>query len=80
LEGQDFGKAAEGMSGGGEYEYFYSLSKEDTDKAYEILKRESGSKKELLELVKERFSGIDGCKEFRGFCEKNGLKCKFFSC
>jgi hypothetical protein len=80
LEGQDFGKAAEGISGNDEYEYFYSLSKENTDKAYEILKRESDSEKELLDLVKERFSGMDGCKEFKGFCERNGLKCKFFSC
>lgn len=74
ISGQDFSTAGEQLFGDSEYEYFYSLNKEDTEKLKTILGERSFRK-----ALKENFSGLDGCKTFREICEMNGLRYEFNS-
>jgi hypothetical protein len=77
VEGQDFGKAATQAFGSDEYEYYYNFNKPNTARLLALLADESGRdpKDEFL----ARFSGLDGCKALRVFCEKNGIPYSFSS-
>lgn len=79
LKGHDLGKSVENSWDTSSYEYFYSLSSEDTKKVHGLLMEDLNTDKGLLEIMKIRFSGIDGCKEFREYCEKYSINCNFFS-
>ena len=79
LYGQDLGSGVEEFWGDSDYEYYYTLSVKNTEKIHKLLKNDSGEDLELLELVKIYFSGIDGCKDFREYCEKHRIKYDFYS-
>lgn len=79
LSGQDLGSSVNEFWGDIDYEYYYTLSVKNTEKIHESLKKDSGEEMELLELVKIYFSGVDGCKNFREYCEKNHIKYDFYS-
>ncbi|WP_042349329.1 hypothetical protein [Bacillus massiliigorillae] len=80
IMGQDLGSLVEEKWGGREYEYFYSLSKEDTKKLNELLQDHLQSNESILQLVKQVFRGSECEKKFRDFCQKHGLQYHFFSC
>ena len=79
IEGQDLGKTVSAFWGDSDYEYFYSLSKEDTRIIHKLLSEGSTSQGNLLELIKINFSGVDGCRRFRAFCDKHLIKYNFNS-
>ncbi|MEI6580153.1 MAG: HIRAN domain-containing protein, partial [Eubacteriales bacterium] len=79
IDGHDLGKSVEDFWGEDEYEYDYSLSKEETEKLYELLKRELKSDKNLLELVAINFNGNECDVNFCEFCESNSIAVEFFS-
>lgn len=73
IKGQDIGKTVEKHFGDSDYEYFYSLSIEETSKLYRLLKTDLISDDCLIDLVSLKFSGVNGCKVFREFCERHDL-------
>ena len=76
ISGQDLGKAVEGYFGEDEYEYFYDFDRENTKRLFELLGHDEQNVKEVF--IK-KFSGIDGCKSLREFCDANDIKYTFFS-
>lgn len=79
IEGQDLGSRVEAITGDYDYEYWYSLSKFETVKLHQLLKTDSCSNKDLLELMPRYFSGVDGCTNFREYCDKNSIHYDFFT-
>jgi len=88
IDGHDFGVACKDFFGDDEYEYFYRFDKSSTQKIYEHLKKtdtQTGDLKthcgmqDLLLLIKANFSGVDGCRNLRDFCEKKGIQFQFSS-
>ena len=79
IEGQDLGLKVADTWGDSEYEYFYSLSAVNTKKLYQSLKKQSESVADLLMLVKEYFSGVNGCQRFRDFCDVHKIDYEFHS-
>jgi hypothetical protein len=83
IAGQDLDTGGSNVSavwGDSEYEYFYSLSPDDTQKLQALLIEETKIDRELLFLVDRFFAGGDVCARFREYCEKHGLVVKFYSC
>ncbi len=80
IEGQDIGERVQKFWGDDEHEYFYTLSPADTSRFYEQLRKETGSTSDLLDLMKDNFSGVDGFSIFKEFCEKNSISVQYFSC
>lgn len=78
IQGQDLGPAVLEFFDDSDYEYFYTLSKENTSALHELLKVDSGTKQGLLDLVAVYFSGLDGCKNFRDYCEQHNIPYEFF--
>lgn len=76
ITGQDFGAEPLAFFGKEEYEYFYTLNKQNTAKLVALLNATSDSFKDTL---LERFSGIDGTMHLRRLFEANSIKYKFFS-
>ena len=79
IEGQDLGKNVEDFWGDNDYEYFYTLSENDTSMLHEALNETTNKNIPLLEKMKLNFSGIEGCRKFREFCEEHSIKYEFFS-
>ncbi len=79
IEGQDIGKNVENFWGDTDYEYYYTLSENDTSKLHEVLNEISNQNLTLLEQIKLNFSGTEGCRNFREFCEEHSIKYEFFS-
>jgi len=79
IEGQDLGLKVTETWGESEYEYFYSLSPVNTKKLYQSLRKQSESVADLLMLVKEYFSGVNGCQRFRDFCDVHKIDYEFHS-
>jgi hypothetical protein len=80
IESQDLGATVSSVWGDDEYEYFCYLSVEDTKRLHLLLEKKAGLKKGLLVLVKEYFSGTEGCSEFREYCKLNDIPYSEFSC
>jgi hypothetical protein len=76
IEGQDLG--AYMMSDDGEYEYYYSFSKEETRKFADLIS--NGSMDTFLHCLKDRFGGSHWYFKFTEFCESNDLHFTGFSC
>ncbi len=77
ISGQDLGRAVEDIIGEDEYEYFYDFDRENTERLFALLGHEEQIAKEVF--IK-KFSGIDGCRSLREFCDANDISYKFFSC
>ena len=77
ISGQDLGKSVEDITGEDEYEYFYDFDRENTERLFELLGQES---QDVKEIFIKKFSGIDGCRSLREFCDANDIKYSFFSC
>jgi ADP-ribosyl-[dinitrogen reductase] hydrolase len=77
ISGQDLGKAAEDTFGEDEYEYFYEFDRENTERLFALLTPEA---QKVKEVFMQKFSGMDGCRSLREFCEENGITYRFFSC
>ena len=77
ISGQDLGKAVEDYFGEDEYEYFYDFDRENTERLFSLLTHEAQNVKDVF---MQKFSGIDGCKSLRDFCDANGIAYKFFCC
>ena len=77
ISGQDFGVAVEEALGDNEYKYFYDFDRKNTDHLFRLLAPEG---QDVRNVLKRRFSGMDGCQALREFCEGNGIKYGFFYC
>ncbi len=77
ISGQDFGEAPMEAFGDDEYEYFYSFDQNNTERLFALL---SPDEQDIRNVLKERFSGMDGCAALCEFCEANGIAYDFFSC
>ncbi len=71
ISGQDFNMLAEELFGDSEYEYFYALNQENTLLLATLLKGET-----FAEALVNYFSGLDGCKQFREFCDAHNIEYK----
>ena len=77
IEGQDFGKNI--PFGDGEYEYFYTFNKEETQRMAMIFElTEAGD--ELLDKIVDKFGGSNWYFEFVDFTKVHELKYEGFSC
>lgn len=80
IEGQDLGKFVEEICGDSDYEYWYVFDKDATKKLCHILMESCTiAEDNLLQVLKQKYSGIDGCKKLRTFCDENNIKYKFSS-
>lgn len=71
LEGQDFSSLAEELYGDEEYEYYYSFTKEDTDKLLSILGGD-----DILNAVDSFFDKEMKNTDFKQLCQENGIEIK----
>jgi len=78
ISGQDVGPAVEEYFGDSDYEYFYSFSEANTRKLLESLKP-GADLSELLDLLADKFSGLDGCSLLREHCEEEQIEYQFDS-
>ncbi len=78
ISDQDFGSLVGEIFKDSDYEYFYSFNKENTKKLLKTLKPDAALE-ELLALLADRFSGVDGCSLLRTHCEEEGINYKFHS-
>jgi hypothetical protein len=70
ISGQDLGKTVEDIIGEDEYEYFYDFDRENTERLFTLL----GHEEQIAnEVFIKKFSGIDGCKYLREFCDANDI-------
>ena len=77
ISGQDLWKAVEDIIDEDKYEYFYDFDRENTERLFELLGQEGQNAKEVFI---DKFSGIDGCRSLREFCDTNNISYTFFSC
>ena len=75
LSGQDLGPVVESFWGDSDYEYWYTLDKDNTAKLISAIHGEEDVQGSLL----REFSGESGCKRLRDICEQNGIQYQFFS-
>lgn len=75
ISGHDTGSPCEEFWGDSDYEYFYSLSKEETEKLYTAL----GGKNNAAETLKKMFGGMDGCEKLSELCRKENISYEFNS-
>jgi hypothetical protein len=78
ISGQDIGSLVAEIFQDSDYEYFYSFDKKNTKKLLESLKPNAETD-ELLSLLADRFSGVDGCSLLRKHCEDKRIDYKFNS-
>ena len=75
LSGQDLGPYVEEIWGDSDYEYWYHLDKENTEKLLEAIGGIDDPKAALL----REFRGEGGCRALQEFCNENGIKYGFSS-
>ena len=75
LSCQDLGPAVETFFGDSDYEYWYSFTKEDTEKLFQKLNAADHPAEALL----ERFSGESGTRKLTEYCREHGIEYSFFS-
>jgi len=77
ISGQDLGEAPKSIFGEDEYEYFYDFDRENTKRLFALLTPE---KQDVAEVLVREFSGMDGCRKLREFCDVNRIKYSIFTC
>ena len=75
FSGQDLEPFVEEFFGDTDYEYWYSLEKEEADKLIDVIHGQTDLQSALL----REFSGEKGCAALRKVCEKNGIRYGFVS-
>ncbi len=75
FSGQDLGPYVEQVWGDSDYEYWYSLDRENTGKLLSAIHGEQDPQAALL----REFSGEGGCRKLRQTCEGNGIRYNFHS-
>ena len=73
--GQDLGPLVEEVWGDLDYEYWYYLDQENTEKLLAVIHGEEDPEAAVL----REFSGEGGCRAMREICEKNGIEYRFNS-
>ncbi len=71
----DCGPAVEALIGDGDYEYWYSFSRGETEKLFRVLNGLDHPEEALL----GRFSGEAGTRKLAAFCKEHGIEYSFFS-
>lgn len=71
VEGQDLGDVPLEWFGSDEYEYFYDFDLSNTEKLLQTL---AEGKKDPVEELRRRFSGMNGCNALTAFCEEHGIQ------
>ena len=80
LEGHDVGRVVKDAWGNGNsYEYFLSLSQEDTDKLFKKLGVSDASDEQRLVALKGEFNWESDFFFFCKYCEDNKIKTSFSS-
>ena len=76
ISGHDFGLAVENLFETDDYEYFYRFDRANTERLLALL---SDGETSVENTLLSRFSGMDGCKALREFCDANEIKYQFYS-
>ena len=76
ISGVDCGRATEEFWSDSDYEYWYSFDEQNTALLFQKLGADGGDR---LGALKERFSGMDGCRKLREYCSSAGIEYRFFS-
>ena len=79
FEGKDWGSICEEIWGRDEYEFYYSLDKENTQAIFEVLRNRQGIEVDTETLLKNEFGCDDGSIRFREMCERNDISYRFIS-
>ena len=80
LEGHDVGRMVKDAWGNGNsYEYFLTLSQEDTIKLFEKLGFSDKSDEEKLTALQKNFNWENDFTDFSKYCEDNKIKTSFSS-
>ena len=77
ISGQDLGEAPKSTFGEDEYEYFYDFDLENTKRLFALLTPE---REDIAEVLVREYSGMDGCRKLREFCDVNRIEYSFFTC
>ncbi len=75
ISGCDLGPLVEEVWGDLDYEYWYSLDEQNTEKLFAAIHGETEPEEALL----REFSGEGGCRAFREICGNNGIQYRFDS-
>ena len=76
ISGVDCGQSPEQFWGDEDYEYWYYFDEQNTAL---LFNRIGAAESNPLIAMKERFSGTDGCKRLREFCDSVGIVYRFDS-
>lgn len=77
ISGQDLGEAPKEVFGEDEHEYFYNFDRENTELLFALL---APGEKDIAKVLVREFSGMDGCRKLRAFCDENRIKYSIFTC
>ena len=77
LNGQDFGKDVERLTGKDEYEYFCELDVRNTSSFITAMKRLHSETTTLKEMLKKEYGFKDGSAKFMKFCDEEKIKYAF---
>ena len=75
ISGDDIGDSVQDFWTDDDYEYWYELDEEGTQKLLKVI----NGLDHPVEAIKREFSGTDGCKRFREICEENRIPYGFHS-
>ena len=75
ISGHDLGYLVEEAWGDSDYEYWYSLDRENTDRLLRVIHGEQDPQEALL----REFSGEAGCRKLVEICKKHGIRYSFDS-
>lgn len=75
ISGHDLGGLVEDAWGDSDYEYWYSLDRENTGKLLLVIHGEEDPQ----EAVLREFSGEGGCRKLVEICKKHGIQYRFDS-
>jgi hypothetical protein len=76
ISGQDLGDVPKEYFGMGEFEYWYTFDKTNTDRLIALLTKEDSDIKNALQT---NFNGLEGCDKLKSFCNDNGIEYEYSS-
>ena len=76
ISGVDCGQFPAEFWGDDDYEYWYGFDEQNT---VLLFRKIGANESDPLITLKERFSGADGCKRLREFCDSAGIVYRFES-
>lgn len=78
FDGYDTGKSVQETWGNSDYEYNYTIEKEELNKFYQIFNLKNGDKSALLQVLKKGFSTNKAYTLFGEFMHAHNIKYKRF--